>query len=278
MLNKIAGNLLIAIFVLNIVGCSEGSILTSRSQPSSTPQLELNNDNWDLALGEAKGAQEAYMGSSVDLRGKVAQVLKTSQSESQFTIETGTEITFVNRTLVVVEMDPNLTEGQWVQVQGVLHSYWNTQNLMGGELRLPVVAARKVSTISRSAALPAIRTVIVDQSITRHGLIITLEKLAIADSETRVYIHAQNTSPNKAFLHTYSAVLVQGTQQIKRKSVFSQDAEQPDTTLVSGTETQGVLLFDPLNPDTSPVRLIWEGPRTDDYLMTFDDWEWVISW
>ena len=187
-------------------------------------------------------------------------------------------MSFGDRTLVVVGGNPGLTEDQWVRVRGELHSYWNTQNLMGGEIRLPVVAAHNVAAITRADAFPSIRTVRVDQSITRHGLTITLQKLEIADSETRLYVHAKNNSPNKASIYAYDAVLVQGTRQIQRKDVFGQDVGEPDTTLVSGTETQGVLLFEPVSPDSSPIKLIWEGPRTDDYSVEFDDWEWVISW
>ena len=287
MVNTLGVGLITVTLLLTVVGCDQTASIsqsdpasTSKEKRDPTPQakLRLNNDNWGLALAEAKGAQEAYVGSEVDIRGKVAQVLRTSDSESQFTMETKIEVTFGERTLVVVRADSRLAEDQWVRVQGVLHSYWNTQNLMGAEMRLPVVAAHKVSAITRAEAFPAIRTVLVDQSITRHGLTITLQKLEIGDSETRLYVHAKNDSPDKASLYAFDAVLVQGTQQIKRKDIFGQDVEEPDTTLVSGTETQGILLFEPISPDSSPVKLIWEGPRTDDYRVTFDDWEWLVSW
>ena len=215
----------------------------------------------------------------MNITGKVAQVIATSDSESQFAIETEEETpTIGQRTLVVVGGNPRLTEGQWVRVEGVLHRYWNTQNLMGGEIRVPVVVARSVVAITRSDAIPSILTVRVDESITRYGLTITLEKLEIADTETRVYIRAQNDSSNKASLYAFDAVLVQGTRQIKSKTLFGEDIEEPDTTLVSGTETQGILFFEPLRSESPPVKLIWEGPRTDDYSLTFEDWEWVITW
>ena len=279
MVNTIAAGLIIAMLALTIIGC-EQTTSTSQTRPVSTSQskLRLNNDNWHLALAEAKGAQKTYVGSEVDIRGKIAQVLATSDSESQFAIETKTEMTLGDRTLVVVGGNPGLTENQWVRVRGELHSYWNTQNLMGAELHLPVVAAHRVTAITRSDAFPSIRTVRVDENITRHGLTITLEKLEIADSETRVYIHAKNESANNASLYAFDAVLVQGTRQIKGKDSFGEDLEEPDTTLVSGTETQGILLFEPVRSDISPVKFIWQGPRTDDYRVTFDDWEWIVSW
>ena len=289
-MNAIGISLLLVVLALTAVGCdqtvpvspSESISASQGSQEEHDPRqqtaLKLTNDDWDLVLAEARGAQKAHVGSDVDIRGKVAQVMSASTLETQFTIETKMEVTFGERTLVVVGADPGVTEGQWVQIQGALHSYWNTQNLMGGELRLPVVAARRVVSITRADAFPASRAVQVDQSITQHGLTITLQRLEIADLETRLYVHAINNSPNKASLYAFDAVLVQGTQQIKKKDVFDQDLEEPDTTLVSGTETQGILLFESMSPDTSPVRLIWEDPRTDDYSLTFDDWEWTISW
>ena len=287
MIKTIGVNLLIVILALATIACSQIASTpqvkrdsTSQAKLASTSQTELrlSNDNWHLVLAEAKGAQKAYLGSDVDIRGKVAQVLATSDSESQFAIETNADISVGNRTLVGVGADPGLAEDQWVRVQGTLNSYWNTQNLLGAEIRLPVVTAKNVVTITRADAYPSIITVRVEQSITRHELTITLEKLEIADSEKRVYIHAINNSPNKASLYAFDAVLVQGTRQIKRKELFGEELEEPDTTLVSGTETQGILLFEPVSSDNSPVKLIWQGPRTDDYSASFDDWEWAISW
>ncbi len=250
----------------------------AQSDPTPEAQLRLNNDNWHLALAEAKGAQKAYLGSNVVIRGKVSQVVGTSGSQSQFTIQTNADAIVGERTLIAVRTNPGVTEDQWVRVEGLLNSYFNTQNLLGSEIRLPVVFAHNVTVITRADAVPSILTVLVDQNITRHGLTITLERLEVADSETRLYISAKNDSPNNASLYTYDAVLVQGTRQIKSKTLFGQDIGEPDTTLVSGTETQGVLLYEPVSPVNSPIKLIWQGPRTDDYSLTFPDWEWVISW
>ena len=289
MVNIIAPGLLILMLLLTTMSCGDSpSKSQSQSQSASRPQMEraptplpkilLDNDNWDLVISEAKGAQEAYLGSNVDVRGIVTQVISTSASESQIAIKTKREHSIGEYTVVVVKTNPRVTLDQWVRVQGILHRYWTTEHNLGSELRLPIVAAQKVSVITRAEAIPAIRTVNVDQSISHHGLTITLQKLEIAESETRLYIHAINNSSDKASLYAYDVVLVQGTQQVKMKSELGQEADEPDSTLVSGTETQGVLLFEPASPDSSPVRLVWEGPRTDDYSLTFDDWEWEISW
>ena len=287
MTNTLVISLLLMILAFTFVGCNqtgnkaESTVAsTSREDRASTTRgdLRFNNENWDLALAEAKRGQEAYVGSDVDIRGQVAQVVKVSESVSQFTIETKTELTFGEITLVAVRSDPKLTKGQWVRVRGELHSYWNIQNVLGAELSMPVVAAHSVAKIARKDAFPSIRTIEVDESISQHGLTITVQRVEIADTETRLYLHARNNSPNKASLSAFDAVLVQGTRQIMRKDLFGQDVVEPDSTLFAGTETEGVLLFDPVSPDSSPVKLIWEDPQTDDYSVTFDDWQWEVSW
>ena len=208
----------------------------------------------------------------------MSQIVRRSDSEFQFTIETEDGVTFGNNTLVVVPGNLGVQEEEWVRVVGMLHSYWDTENLLGATLHLPVVAAQYVTPISRSEAVPPIVTVTVRQSIVQHGLVITVERLELAASETRVYVSAVNNSPDKASLYSFDAVLVQGSQQIERKTLFGDEIEEPDSTLVSGTETQGVLLFEPVEPDRSPIRLIWENPRTDNYGLDFHDWEWEVSW
>ena len=278
-----------------ILAVAFGIILTACSQPNTMPQddmtsqpgiplvsaptakMKFTNDNWHLILGEAKVEQEDYLGSEVDITGKVSQILRTSDSETQFTIETEDGVTIGNSTLIVVPANIQVTEDEWVRAVGTLHSYWDTENLLGRTLHLPVVAAH-VTPISRSEAVPPIVTIVVQQSIIQHGLTITLDRLELAGSETRVYVSAANNSPDKASLYSFNAVLVQGTRQIGKRTVFGEEMQEPDTTLVSGTETQGILLFEPAEPDRPPIRVIWEGPRTDNYSLTFDEWEWEISW
>lgn len=282
---KIVG-LLVASITVAIVSCDQPT--TPDGQPSTSEKttdvslpseaMDFDNENWNLVLAEAKGEQKAYVDSRVDIKGKVAQVIINSDSESQVTIETEGDTSFGNNTLVVAARSLDVQEEEWVRVVGILHSYWETENLLGATLNLPVVVASLVTPITRSEAVPPLVTVTVQQSIVQHGLAITLERLELADSETRVYVSAFNNSPDKASLYSFDAVLVQGSQQIERKSLFLEEIEEPATTLVSGTETQGVLLFEPVEPGSPPIRVIWENPRTENYRVDFDVWEWEVSW
>jgi len=245
-----------------------------------TPKIQLTNENWNLVLAEAQGAQKAYIGSPVTLIGKVGQVIARTGTETQIAIDTNfEEITFGQRTGVVLSKDINVKEGNWVKVEGKLDRYWNTENMIGAELRIPIVVADTISIITRSQAIPPITTVNVGKTVTQGGLMITLDRVEIAISETRLYVKASNGSSSKASLYSYDAVLVQGQKQIKVKTLFGEsDVEEPDTTLVPGTMTEGVIMFEPLDPNVHQATLIWSDPRTEDWEVNFADWVWEFTW
>ncbi|MDD5700699.1 MAG: hypothetical protein PHU23_01510 [Dehalococcoidales bacterium] len=246
--------------------------------PSPTEML-LTNSNWDLVLAEAKGDQKAYIGYPVELAGKVKQILRKTNSQTQIAIDTKfDEAVFGERTLIVIDKSLELKENSWIKLKGELNQYWKTENLIGAELVLPVVVASEVNITTRSEGISAIVTVVSGESITQNGLTITIDKLEIAAPETRVYIKAENNSNYKASLYHFDAVIVQGTKQIKIKTVFDEDIKEPDSTLLPGTMTEGVILFEPLDPNVSKASLNWSGPRTDDYNLQFNDWVWDFSW
>ena len=285
-ITKILAIFCFVVVLLTLVACASPPTTSPPANttpvPTQTPtaKIQLTNENWYLVLAEAQGAQKAYIGSPVILMGKVGQVIVRTGDETQIAIDTSfEEITFGQRTAVAIRKDINVKEGNWVKVEGKLDSYWNTKSLIGAELRVPVVVADNIFIISRSEAIPPIVTVNVGKTITQHGLSITLEKVEIAVSETRVYVKASNGSTSKASLYSYDSVIVQGQNQVKVKQLFGEkDVKEPDTTLVSGTATSGIIMFEPLDPSVRQAKLIWSNPRTEDWQLQFSDWIWEFSW
>jgi hypothetical protein len=249
------------------------------AKTTPVPKIQLTNENWNLVLAEAQGAQKAYIGSPVTLVGKVGQVMTRTGTETQIAIDTTfEEITFGQRTAIIIPKDFNVKEGNYVKVEGILDSYWNTKSLIGAEMKVPIVVADTISIISRSQAIPPIVTVNVGKTVTQGGLAITLDKVEIASSETRLYIKASNGSSSKASLYSYDAVLVQGQKQIKVKTLLQEDITEPDTTLISGTATEGIIMFEPLDSNAHQAKLVWSNPRTDDWNVNFSDWVWEFTW
>jgi len=251
------------------------------STPIPSTTSALTNEDWGYVLTEAMGAGNSYIGSPVRLTGKIGQVVGRAADETQIAIETDftQELSVGKRTLVVISGAVSAEEGDYVRVEGTLNRYWSTTNLIGAELTLPVVVATSVVTISRSEAIPAIVTVNLDETLVQHDLSITLDRIEIAASETRVFVQASNDGATKASLYSFDAVLVQGRTQVQLKTVWGEaDIVEPDTSLIPGTATSGVLMFEPLDPASHQARLLWAGPRSENWELEFTDWEWEFSW
>jgi hypothetical protein len=276
---------LILAIALMLSGCAlpasseTGQIDDTPLKTTASSSLNFNNDNWHLAIAEAKGAQSNYIHSDVILTGEISQIVAVKEKETQFTITTDFEDSNLgDRTLIVIDQPLSLNENQWVRITGILSQYWSTTNLMGGVIRVPVIDATSVEVISRSEAITAKYTINLNNKITQYGLSVEVQKIELASTETRIYVNIENNSQDKAVAYDFDAVIVEAGKQYKTKYVFSDDIKEIDDSLLPGTDTQGVIIFEPLNLDIKQASFIWDGPHTDDYSLNFVDWVWEFSW
>ena len=277
------GGLLTKVLLIGLVSLALGSCgadqnassdSTIPSSPTVAPSVRFTNENWHLVLAEAKGRQKAYVGSPVSVAGKVVQVISRSTDQTRLTIETDI---YEQVTVIVLPRAVEVTEGDWVRISGHVRQYWSTKSLIKG-FNVPVVLATDLSTASRSDAHPSIVNVEPLDTVEQHALWITLQKVEIADRETRVFVEVYNGNLHTARLSTINAVLIQGDREIVRKRLWTETIKEPDTMLYSGSTTEGVILFEGVDPEGPPVKFVWSNPRTDDWYVHFDDWIWEFEW
>ncbi len=248
-------------------------------QKTSVPEIVFNQTNWHLAIAEARGEGKAYKGSPVKFAGKVFNVIGRSTDQTQVQLYADSDESEQN-TLVVIPWELKVEDNQYLVVEGTLSSYYESMNLFGGKVRVPVVNAVNVEVTDRIGAYPPDVVIELNGTQIQHGLAITVERVELTPNETRVFINARNESTTKASLYAFSddPIIVQGDRQVKLKNIFGENLPEHDDTLVPGTTTQGVLFFDPLSPTDVTAQLIWSRPRTDDYRLDFEDWVWNFSW
>jgi hypothetical protein len=239
--------------------------------PSATPSAGLSNQNWDLALTDA----DRYKDEPVRLTGRIFLPPEVSAEVVGFQIYTTAGLTDGN-TIVVGPSGLKVKEDDYVQVEGKLEGMFEGENLFGATLRVPRVVADKVTVVGRNVAIPPVKTYDVNQSINQHGLTITLERVEVADPETRLYVKVQNGSKYKAYLFTSDANLVQGNKQFEPKITFDTSSPELPSDILPGIEAEGVILFDPVNAEES-LKFIWEDPHLDNYSLDFVPFVWQIA-
>ncbi|MGH2354096.1 MAG: hypothetical protein ACRDJN_21020 [Chloroflexota bacterium] len=245
----------------------------SQARPTA-PVTKLTNENWGLALADAN----QHKGTPVELVGKLFLDPQTDGDVTAFQMYTNAQ--FSDGTTIVGMRSgpqvPKLQRGDYVRVEGVLLEMQEGTNAFGARVRVPLVGAESVEVLPREQVVaPALKTYAVAAPLTQHGLVITLQKVALAAQETRVYVRVQNQSTEKASVSRHQLKLVQGTRQLD--PTFSFEANYPDlpSPLLPGIEAETVVLFDAVDAD-APLRVVWDGPRLHNFQLTFRPYEWTL--
>ncbi len=256
---------------------------TSGSPPTWTPlpaiapsaqssSTKFTNDNWGLALTGAN----SYKGASVLVYGKIFLDPQVSSDNIAFQMYTNSDATSGN-TIVVGPSTLRVKQGDYVRVEGKIYDMFEGTNAFGATLSVPRIAATKVDIVSREQVVaPATKTIAITKAINQSGLVITLERVELANQETRFYVKVENQSTEKASVYTFDAALLQGTKQLKTKMIF--DSGYPDlpSDMLPGVEAETVLVFDAVQPSGS-LKFIWDGPRLQNYSLNFKPYQWDVS-
>lgn len=240
--------------------------------PPTAAVPKFTNENWGLALADAN----KYKGAQVDLTGKIFLEPQTDGNVTAFQMYTNAKATDGN-TLVGARGAPKLKNSDYVRVQGNLVEMHEGTNAFGGKLAIPLVAATTVEIVPREQVVaPTIKTYDGFAPVVQHGLAITVQRIELAAEETRVYAKITNQSTERASVYRHQLKLVQGSRQLEAKSSF--DTNYPDipSDMLPGIEAETVVLFDAVSP-SEPLRVVWDGPRLNDFRLTFQPYQWATS-
>src|SRR5690606_35554502 len=84
------------------------------------------------------------------------------------------------------------------------------------------------------AVSPPIQTVEVNEKIDQSGFVVQVNKLEIAENETRLYVTITNESNTNINVYTYSAKLIQNGKQLEYEPNFDADYPEPQSELLPG--------------------------------------------
>jgi len=175
--------------------------------------------------------------------------------------------------------DPNFTvsNGDYIHVVGTVHDEFKGENLFGAKIVAPMILADEITIIDYvTAVAPAIKTVEVNQEIEQHGYIMKLQKIEFAEIETRVYIEITNNSSDTIYFHDFNAKLIQGNRQFETKHNFEADYKEIQSEILPGIKSDGILVFEPIDPAQGDIKLIAEG-SSNNWELNFVPFEFVVS-
>lgn len=195
----------------------------------------------------------------------------------------GTDKTFIqiyvdddsekNTLVKLTEPRTDLKEDDYVFVTGRIGDEKTYENVMGGKVTSLLLDRAIVEKTTRDkVAAPAKKVVNVGESVTQNNFNVTLEKIELAEDETRVYLRVKNESSETVSLYTYDAKIVQAGKQYERKSVWEAEDEFPDGDILPSVEVVGVVFFPKIEEEVKELTIFLDEPYGENWGKT---WEMV---
>jgi hypothetical protein len=189
----------------------------------------------------------------------------------------GDPTNFEHNTMIAYP-DPQfrVATNDYIHVIGTVHDEFKGENLFGGKLTIPLIWADEVSiTDYITAVSPSLKTVEVNETIDQEGYVMTLQKVEFSEIETRVYLEITNNTKNKIYFYDFNSYMVQGTSQFDTTYNFYANYKEVRTELLPGIKSDGIVLFEPIDPTLGDVKFIAEG-SSDNWQIEFTPFEFAI--
>lgn len=172
--------------------------------------------------------------------------------------------------------DVSIKENDYVIIDGMILGEMSGQNAFGGTITSPMIAADTLVLSSYAEVVSPTQKTITPENATidQHGCVVTIEKIELAENETRVYIKATNNSSEKMSVYTFNMKLVQGNKQYEESYQFGADYPELPSSILPGIEADGVVVFDPISPDEAIKVYVEAG--NDNYRLDFEDYVFEI--
>lgn len=169
-----------------------------------------------------------------------------------------------NTVVYIADTDFKVDAGDYIKVIGKVSEPVTGTNVLGAEITAPTVIAKEYSILSyQEAASPTNKTIEVNKTQTQLGYSVTVQKVELAENETRVYIKVENHGSDNFNVYSFNAKLTQNGKQYEEQSNWDADYPEIQTDLLVGNSTEGIIAFPAIKEGA--FKLLIEGSS--------DNWE-----
>ena len=118
-------------------------------------------------------------------------------------------------------------------------------DMFGANIQAPSILATLVEKSDYVIAFaPAIKVIEVNQEINQHGYSMTLERVEIAETETRAYLKIKNDSSSNIYFYSFDSVITQGANQISQEDNWEANYPEINSEILPGIVSEGMLPLD----------------------------------
>ncbi|MBO8177157.1 MAG: DUF4352 domain-containing protein [Bacillus sp. (in: Bacteria)] len=251
---------------LSLAGCGEETSTTdganeAASEVSESKGTLLSADEFEKMFSDPK----KYKGSKVEFYGRI--FVEPERDSDGTYLQVFANNNSERNTIIMIE-DPNVDVAMddIIHVRGTVKDAFEGENAFGGVITAPMILADSIEkTDYQTAFAPAKQTIELNAEQNQHGYKLTVQKVELADQETRVYVQVANETNNKIYFYTFDAKLIANGKQLEEEMNYDANYPEVQSELLPGVTTDGIIVFPALEEGVSTFQLYFEGSS--------DNWE-----
>ena len=171
---------------------------------------------------------------------------------------------------------PDFVGDEFIWVVGTVTRVTTSDDWCSPDASLQIDVDRLLVT-DRVGARPAVFVVPVDQTLEQHGVRVTLDRVEFAAEELRVFVTIENPR-NEMFTAFATGLRIEiGTVEIPATVPIGVGIEAPRGRVRPGTVERGGFQFPPLDPNSPPFTVRWQGAVAASIAGQFADWVWIVD-
>jgi hypothetical protein len=210
--------------------------------------------------GELVADPQGNRGAQVDITGKVFTDPEVSGNRAFMQIYADPKNSEW-RTVVRADADAaDLNRDDYVRVKGSVGGQFEGENAFGAKRQAVEVQADSVDSVDPAEALDPAQSILqVGQKRENQGFSATVDRIEFGEETTRVDLTVRNNTGYKIRFFTHNAKIVQGSKQVDPDRYSLRfDIPEPQSDLNPSVETEGVVVFGPVDPSAPfTIELDW---------------------
>ncbi len=153
-----------------------------------------------------------------------------------------------NTIVYIYDKDFEVKQNDYIRIVGKVGDVFEGENAFGGAVSAPTVAATEYEILSyQEALMPTLKNIDVNQTQTQYGYSVTVQKVELAEKETRVYVKVDNQGSETFNVYSFNAKITQAGKQYEEQDNWDADYPQIQSGLLPGNSTEGIIAFPAIN-------------------------------
>ncbi len=179
-----------------------------------------------------------------------------------------------NTLIMSDDSDLDIKDDDIIHVVGTVKDKYDGENALGGSVSAPRIIADSIEKSDYATAFaPAQKTINVVKTQNQHGFALTLQKVELAEKETRLYVKIENKSQDEINFYDFNAKIIADNKQLERKDDLS-SYPKIQSEILPGVNTEGVIVFPKIESKTA--KIILEG-SSENYDITINPFTFEVN-